>query len=327
MLEFRERLRERFGRFFEPAGSRGEPAELAHRDRDPRQIPARAPDAQNAAQQLLRLVEPALGGEDLRDVVRSVGGEDRVAHLLAREPAALVQVDRLVPPARHERSDPEIVERDGLTGQVAELFVDLECLLSVSAVEATERLVGPIERVVSAGENTPVADRFAFADRTFAQPDGFAGMALCLAEDGLPDGELRSLPRRLLTGHVDQRFRAAPNPPKRVGVTIEPLGHPGFFERQARFAHTIRVGAPGGAVRGPRGAEVAGDPPDVAEGLLNTARLVGREVVDLARRFQRALIELGGLDVRVDGLRALGRHQRVAPGFREALRVEEVQRE
>ena len=118
----------------------------------PRRLRARrprAPRAQHDREQLLRLRELPLVGEDLRLVVRGAHG----AHVVARAPrqvaAAAVEVECVVPTSCVIRGDAEVVQHAGLSDEIAELLVERLRELAVFRHGTPEVRVRDVEQVVA----------------------------------------------------------------------------------------------------------------------------------------------------------------------------------
>ena len=108
------------------AGEHRDPAEVLQRGRRDVGLLRRARDPERFAEPGLGLDEVALVGEHLADVAVDERGLHRVAGAEPDLAAALVQRDRVVPPAFVVREPAEVVEHLGLAVEVAELLVDLQ---------------------------------------------------------------------------------------------------------------------------------------------------------------------------------------------------------
>src|SRR6266508_782445 len=120
-----------------------------------------------------RLFEAALVGEDLADVAHDRGGSDDVADPLTELPAALVELEGLVPATLVVGVDAEVVEHVRLAEQVAELLIDREGEPAEGApLRGSERRVGEVEEVVAAGEAPEVGRLVRLVHGPLAPLDG-----------------------------------------------------------------------------------------------------------------------------------------------------------
>src|SRR6266545_326636 len=325
-LEGGEPLGEQVQRLVEATRAGSDPGEVRGRERDADEVLRGPPDSPRLEEERLGLLELALVGDDLALVVLRARDVDDVARTLAQLAAPPVELRGLVPAARVVGLDSEVVDEVGLEDEIAGLLEHGQRQNGVLLIPLAERQAVEVEQVVSVAECGPVARELGMLGGAFAPIDALVEASLPELDSGRRELELHAAGDPVFPCGGIQRLEPTAVPVERLGIASEALTEDSLLAHQTRAHEPVlgqltreAVGVPGLLVTRRELADIAKCFGDVCH--------LGRRQLEVLGRDERALEELGRVDVRRPALGQVADRCGVAPSTLVVLRVQEMERE
>src|SRR6266508_2559819 len=325
-LEGGEPLGEQVQRLVEATRAGSDPGEVRGRERDADEVLRGPPDSPRLEEERLGLLELALVGDDLALVVLRARDVDDVARTLAQLAAPPVELRGLVPAARVVGLDSEVVDEVGLEDEIAGLLEHGQRQIGVLLIPLAERQAVEVEQVVSVAECGPVARELGMLGGAFAPIDALVEASLPELDSGRRELELHAAGDPVFPCGGIQRLEPTAVPVERLGIASEALTEDSLLAHQTRAHEPVlgqltreAVGVPGLLVTRRELADIAKCFGDVCH--------LGRRQLEVLGRDERALEELGRVDVRRPALGQVADRCGVAPSTLVVLRVQEMERE